>query len=94
MAINEEARYGLHRALEQVGAEHAATMMHSVPPVGWGDIATRRDLEMLETRIDARFDRLSGEMDHRTADWSRTLIYANLGAVFAAASLAFAAARL
>ena len=47
--------------------------------------------------IDARFGQLDGrlgEMHLRLADWSRTIIYANLGAVLATASLAFAAARL
>jgi hypothetical protein len=30
-----------------MGSERAATMM-KLPPVGWGDVATRRDLELLE----------------------------------------------
>jgi hypothetical protein len=88
MAISEEARYALHRALEQVlGAEHAATMMASIPPVGWGDVATRRDLDVLQAR-------LTGEMHRVVADWGRTVIYANLGALMAMAGLAYAAARL
>lgn len=108
MAVSEEARHALYRRLEEVlGLPEATTMMESVPPVGWGDVATRRDLDMLETRltgqmdrrfgeIDRRFgdiDRRFGEMHERLAEWNRTVIYANLGAVLATASMAFAAAR-
>ena len=35
-----------------------------------------------------------GSIELRLADWSRTIMYANLGAVVATAGLAFAAARL
>ena len=77
-------------------------------PYPWSDVATTRDLEAMEARLTGRIDRLAGEMDRRfgemdrrfgesfarQADWARTVLYANLGAVIATASLAFAAARL
>ena len=48
MAVDEGARKRLHDALErELGAEEAATMMTLVPPVGWGDVATARDIEGL-----------------------------------------------
>ena len=60
--------------------------------------------DRLEGAMDRRFgemDRRFGEIDGRCgemfarpADWARTILYANLGAVIATASLAFAAARL
>jgi len=36
---------------EAMGSERAKTMMNLVPPVGWGDIATRADLAALGTSI-------------------------------------------
>jgi hypothetical protein len=43
-------------------------MMALVPPLGWGDVATRRDLELFEARIDARFERADARfvvIEHR-----------------------------
>lgn len=31
------------------------TILEMLPPVGWADVATKRDLDHLEARIDARF---------------------------------------
>jgi len=51
---------------EAMGAEIGANMMKLVPPVGWGDIATKTDLRALEDRLDTRIDGLAvtlrGEM--------------------------------
>lgn len=56
MAITEEDRYELFKALEEVlGRDRASTLMEHLPPVGWADVATTRDLEHLEARIDGRF---------------------------------------
>lgn len=49
MAITEETRHRLFQRLEVVlGAEEAATLMEHLPPVGWADVATKRDLDHLE----------------------------------------------
>jgi hypothetical protein len=64
MAIDERARHELHRKLEEVlGAAEAATLMSHLPPVGWADVATKRDfvllkqdLAQLEERVNMRFD--------------------------------------
>lgn len=46
MAITEESRHHLYVKLESVlGAEEATTLMEHLPPVGWADVATKRDLE-------------------------------------------------
>ncbi len=38
-------------------------MMELLPPVGWADVATKRDLDQLEERMDLRFDHLEERMD-------------------------------
>ncbi len=73
--------------------------------MGWADVATKRDLDALEERIDLRFATadeclmamkyellatLRGEMIAQT----RTMVYANMASVFTGVSLAFVAARL
>ena len=48
MAISEESRHHLYLRLEEVlGSEEAATLMEHLPPVGWADVATKRDIEVL-----------------------------------------------
>lgn len=60
MTISEESRHRLYGRLEEVlGEEQAATLMQHLPPVGWADVATRRDLEhfAIELRAEmASFD--------------------------------------
>ena len=69
MAISEESRHHLYQRLEQVlGPEEAAALMEHLPPVGWADVATRRDLNALEDRVNLRFDRVDErftEVDRR-----------------------------
>jgi hypothetical protein len=62
MALDERARHELFLRLEQVlGPEPAESLMEMMPPVGWADVATKRDLDALEQRIDLRFE----AMDHK-----------------------------
>ena len=56
MAIDERARHRLFQKLENVlGAEEASILMEHLPPVGWADVATKRDLDVLEERLAVRF---------------------------------------
>ena len=62
MAISEQRRYELHQHLEEVlGAEQAATLMEYLPPVGWADVVTKRDLDTtVETfRLEVKNSELS-----------------------------------
>jgi hypothetical protein len=80
MAITEETRHRLFQRLEQVlGADEATTLMEHLPPIGWADVATKRDLdalgaatrqdvEALRTEMGHRFDSFGAEMDHRFAN--------------------------
>jgi hypothetical protein len=57
MVLDERSRHQLYLLLEEVlGPEAATTLMELLPPVGWADVALKRDLDALEHRLDLRFD--------------------------------------
>ncbi len=88
MAIDEPTRHRVYGRLEEVlGGEVASTLMSHMPPVKWTDIATKRDLQNLELRIE-------GSIDRRIADLTRTLVLASTGQMVAFAGVLFAAVRL
>ena len=59
MSITEDARHQLFTALrEALGSEPAATLMGHLPPVGWTDVATKRDLDHSEAMLRADLDRV------------------------------------
>lgn len=65
--MTEESRHKLFQRLEEVlGPEQATTLMEHLPPVGWADVATKRDLEALAVAtkrdLDALAVQLRGEM--------------------------------
>ncbi len=69
MVLDERARHELFLRLEQaLGPESAETLMELLPPVGWADVATKRDLDALEDRMNLRFelvDQRFGMLDQR-----------------------------
>lgn len=66
VAITEQNRHEMYDKLEEVlGRAEAATLMEHLPPVGWADVATKRDLDALEARIEARFERVEARVDAR-----------------------------
>jgi hypothetical protein len=109
MSISEQSRHQLYRRLEEIlGPGPAATLMEHLPPVGWSDVATKRDLEVFESRVQGRLDqelghvwqefgRVHEELGRMHADiagWGRTIVLTNAAAVMAAVGFAFAVARL
>lgn len=59
MTLNEATRHQLHEAARAAfGDDAAVTLMEMLPPVGWADVATKRDLDHLEERIDTRFEQM------------------------------------
>ncbi|MGH2771766.1 MAG: hypothetical protein ACRDIU_01310 [Actinomycetota bacterium] len=98
MAVDERSRHALHTRLQKVlGEEEAVTLMELVPPVGWGEVATKKDLEGLriETKEDFRalrsdFRDLRLHMDGQF----RTTLFSVLTLMIGLAGLVFVAARL
>lgn len=110
MAITDRQRTELHKACEEaMGPGPADTLMASLPPVGWADVATKHDLAELERRIDLRFEGLEERLDlrfealelkfdaklqHGLKDLSTKFFLGLLTSNATLAGLAFGAARL
>lgn len=65
-------------------------MMELVPPVGWADVATTRDLDHLRTDLRAELAELRAEMERlarRVVMWTSTMVIAMTGLSFGAARL-------
>ena len=66
MVLDERSRHELYLRLEEVlGPEAATTLMEHLPPVGWADVATKRDLDALEHRLNLRFGAIEERLDLR-----------------------------
>ena len=88
MAVDESSRHQLHVKLEEIlGPEEASTLMAHLPPVGWADVATKRDLDAVKNELVAT---LHKEISSNT----RTLVIATSTLNITLAGIAFAAARL
>jgi hypothetical protein len=71
MAITEETRHRLYQRLEEViGHDEATVLMEHLPPVGWADVATKRDLDHLERRFDGLEHRFGG-LEHELGGLQR-----------------------
>lgn len=95
MAVDEQRlRQSLHAKLaELVGADETALLMEYLPPVGWADVATKRDLEVfakelraemavLRSDLHSEIVELRGEMKAQTARilmWLVPTMIAGLG---------------
>ena len=68
MAPDERSRVEASQALtEQLGPAAAAALMECIPPYGWHEIATKRDLADLERRIALRFEALEARLSAQIA---------------------------
>jgi hypothetical protein len=84
-----------------MGSERASVMMRTLPPVGWGDVATKRDvddvrreveaarsdLRQLEDRLDARMDAKLGALRSDLLRTFGTWLFASQAAVIAAVAM-------
>ena len=69
MTISEQSRHAMYVRLEgALGQEAALILMEHLPPVGWADVATKRDLDHLHVLTRADVDQLRGEMTQLGTD--------------------------
>jgi hypothetical protein len=110
MAVDERARLELYEQLARVlGTEAATTLLEHLPPGGWSDVATTRDLDQLERRIALRFDAsdarieaaeqrmlavFRGELVTAITTQTRTMIFTMAGTVVSLAAVALTATRV
>ena len=63
MSVSESQRHQLFQWFEEaMGPERAAVMMDLLPPVGWSDLATKTDVEMLRIELKGEMAELRGDM--------------------------------
>ena len=106
IAITEESRYQLFQGLDEtLGTERAATLMEHLPPVGWADVATKRDLDqsavLTRTELRREMATLASELRSEISDLraeffreQRNQTLAIIGANTTIVALLFAAFRL
>jgi hypothetical protein len=64
MAITEQSRHQMIEALSRsLGQEAAMTLASHLPSVGWADVTTKHDLEVLHQQVDARFEKMEARFD-------------------------------
>jgi hypothetical protein len=82
MTVDEWSRLQLADAAKRAfGDDAGITLMELLPPVGWADVATKQDLELLELRLGARFERGSRQIMVTTASLMVTGFAATIAAV-------------
>jgi hypothetical protein len=95
MAITEHDRHRMYQRLEEVlGSEEAATLMEHLPPVGWAEVATKRDLDHLSAATTRDLDHLA---DRLRAEWHHDMLqqtYVLITAMFGLAGVVLAATKL
>jgi hypothetical protein len=86
MPVDERSRHQLYRKLDELmGPQEATTLMELLPPSGWGDLATKRDIEALRLELHADMDRLA----RRLVTWMSSMMVGLTALAFAAGRLAF-----
>lgn len=63
MPLTETTRYQLFQGLQEtLGPDKASTLMELLPPVGWSDVATKRDLDHLAATFRSDLDHMGTEV--------------------------------
>ncbi|HEX2031743.1 MAG TPA: hypothetical protein VHL78_10125 [Actinomycetota bacterium] len=103
MPVDEQGRHQLYLKLEEVlGPEEAGILMDHLPPRGFGDLATKGDLELLRSALKSEIDALRVDfqavehkltakiesMGRRLVMWSSSMVLATGGLVAAITRLA------
>jgi hypothetical protein len=100
MAISEDRRHEMYEGLiEALGRERATTLMEHLPPVGWADVATKRDLDqqtlVLRRDMEAEFGKVRAEIASVRAELGSEIasVRAELGSEIASVRTEIAAAE-
>jgi hypothetical protein len=99
MAVNERDRHRFYEtARAKLGEAEADYLMEVLPPVGWGDVATKHDLGLLkhdlhelETRLESKFGALETTFDAKLTRLEARLMRANIVSMIGVAGLVLAA---
>lgn len=68
MSITQSRRYEMHEVLrEKLGVGVADTLVEHLPPEGWGDVATRKDLSQVRTELQMEIALLRSELHQEIA---------------------------
>jgi hypothetical protein len=63
MTVEERSRRELQEALmDTIGPEHTDTLLSYLPPTGWADVATTRDVDTLGTQIRGEMSKLRADL--------------------------------
>ena len=69
MSVTEYERHQIFQWYEEaMGSERAKIMMNLVPPVGWGEVATRTDLAALANGLRGEMSVLASELRGEMAE--------------------------
>lgn len=93
--IDEAARNELYNRLEAaIGPNPTSTLMSLLPPVGWADVATKDDLQVLERTMRADFRHEMSDLRADMHDAMRQQTLALIGAMLAISGLTVAASAV
>jgi hypothetical protein len=85
MAVDERARHALHEAAKRTwGEDEAVTLMEYLPPAGWADVATKRDLDQMRDHVSAVVHAVESSL----LRWMVGTVLTGIGIAFAAARFA------
>lgn len=91
---DERSRVEATQALSEVLGPRAATaLIECIPPCGWHEIATKRDLADLEERMTLRIDARIHAEANRTIRWTVASLFASITTVSAVAAAVAATLR-
>ena len=110
MSVTEYERHQIFQWYEEaMGSERATIMMNLVPPVGWGEVATRTELVALGSGLRAEMSvlgselrgeikagnaELRGDIKAATSEVLRTMFFGMVASNATLVGLVFAAVRL
>jgi hypothetical protein len=95
VSVNEFQRHQVFQWFEEaMGPERAAIIMDLLPPVGWGDIATSTDLELLRAEVRAEFADLRAEIKAGNAELLYKLWFGLVASQATLVGLVLAAVKL